>query len=623
MIGIVIYSVFVTKIYRIIYSHISLVIFFLFLAVYCAPLLQKNQLIGALGANADANIYLWQMTFYCSRISSGNLITYDFYPSTGTDFSGGYFMPFLNSIACPFSQYGPVFMLNLIIVVQIILIASVFYIFLKRYVTSKPILLLAFLFLYTFSTFFVNRVSHHMDIVSILWILPLVVLAWHKSLSFTLQSSILLGFVYSVAVLSSWQNINLLMPPTIVFSVIICLTALRKKKTKQVLRITNAFLISSFTFVIFALPLSLPLIRHKLHSDIATDAYFPLLESRNAYSADVASLFLPLEQNVLFKTLESVYSKINANGISIFESHSSLDPLSILVFLSLPFALFLSRKRLLIKQQKYILVICLLIGVAYFIIASWTAIRFLGIEIIKLPIIARIYNYFPLNMTRTPGRLVFGSYFFFTIISFWLLSKYIETIKRKKIKIFFEIIVLIYSICWTIFFNRNYQLVTHNPYHNLPAKGLEMIRLDQLYSVVLPIPISPSVDSRTNVLQLMHRKPQLSGFFTAWVYEKRMIEPLLVDPVLSHLGCDDNEFSFSKKVDLNMSADEAVGLFDWKQVYQHLKKIGVKYLIINYGYLSKYDECTPLLKYGGSMSSQTAFFEVIDVTSAYTVLRLK
>jgi len=585
----------------------------LLLLLYVAPLFLGNNLIGLPG---DPYAYLWQVDWQCQAFSHYNFISRDFFAFTGINLASGYVMPLPILLACPFQFLGDRILLNLIASTQLFVVAGVYYVFLRRFVARSQLLQMGFLLLYVFCGFFFNRIQGHIDIVSLMWTFPLMCLVWDAYRPQNLKKNLILGLSYAVAFTVSWQNIPLLFPLT-VFLGLYTFYKHRRIWLQQPLPTVLNLGLAATAFLLLFVPLGWPMIHENLSR--AESIMIDLDNSRSAFSADSFSYLIPAQQTLVRQALAPLEARLLPMGIILFEGHAPLDPLVLLsLVLGIPGLIMLAPSQW--RKQG----IWLVLAAMYFLLSFWQYVKILGIPILYIRPISLLYDFPPFSFLRTPGRMAFGAYFFLTYFAFLTIGFFWKTLQRsspsKANALAF--VVVIFAVTWSIILPRNFRIPAHNYLSTLPLQGLTQIQQDTTNALVMNIPINPSIDPFTTLLQYYHQHDQLSGYVSSWSITPTLLAPLENDPYFSRFGCSNFPLSFAETATGLTPFANNDFLRDWPGLAHHLLSKNVSYIVVNKQLLQN-NLCGPLSVYIQELMREEQYFTHIDETNTHLVLKVQ
>jgi hypothetical protein len=334
-----------------------------------------------------------------------------------------------------------------------------------------------------------------------------------RNLKNVLTAGLLLGLSYT----GSFQNI----PGLFLISLALVLYTLWKLRrdlanSRSLLNIFMGLVLASIIFF----GLWGPMISFTLENGVV-----PLASQRQLYNLDLLSPLIPSENNLLYSWWPALIK------LSL-ERNNSFDPLILILVLASLFT------RKFWKEPLRILI--LIIGILYFILSLGPELRIANEVFYYLDFNSEIFNHFPLNVTRTPGRLAVITNLCFIFLAFLFLDQWKASgdVSRNRFKKCFSVALIAWPLALGPLMNDMWFFPTLNYTSILPITGLTTLRNLPPDTLVVQIPSAWAQDPSQNFNQILHDKKITSGYLAYPLYNKEVVENLMKDDFLGKMGCD-------------------------------------------------------------------------------------
>lgn len=585
-------------------NKFRIVLFFIVicsLAYYLNPLTKPNNIIGSLPG--DTYYYAYETKWFCSNYFKNDLINNDLFAPIGVDMSPGYHMPFLLTVGCVLYSRGPVAMFNFIEIIQVLLILFSSILVAFRFIKNNYIRIF-FIFIYSFTTFYLARIYGHTDVLSTIWGASLCFYFFYDINLNSLKKVITAFLFLVIAFVSCWQNIPNLFFLVVVF-MLISIWKYRKNNLVIGKNILIALFISVPIFLIFTYPMLSSFLKNKKNNKDLINTYIYV------YNADALSYLVPLKSGLFKKFTDILYKRISASRPGgYFELYNSIDFLVVIIFV---FSIFNYKKGGLNKNLILFLIF------TYYLLSLGPRLTVAGETVIQLPYYKILAKYPPYSLTRTPARLGIVTTFLVTIFSLTNLDLIVRKNKNLIIKIAL-IVFCFYGILNTTYYSQNLKFLSFDFSKVFPWFGLNTIKQDEIESYVLNIPLATKGDDASqNFMQLYHQKKIITGLVSYAAQTDDLFNYIADDPVLSHLGCQNDRFIFSEK---DAKGDLKNILYNDYFFSKSLVDKRIKYIIVNKDIL-KNDYCDDVRQYFEKFIYRNPLLKLIEESDSYTIFEIE
>ncbi len=571
-------------------ENIFLLIFILFIAYYLFPLLNftENLAVGS----GDTYFFLPVEQWFCSHFFKYEMFTNRFFAPTGVDMSTTYDMPLLLTLGCPLQSLGPFAPINFIAIIQVCLIFATSYFVAKKHI-EHPLLRWMFVFLYSFSPFYLNRESVHITILSCIWTTSLVWLSLYK-IDLTNRKQVLLACsAIALCFLTSWQNLPNLTPLILILG-IFSLKQVQKQKVKPVI-LNLTFGATIFLFIIA--PFLFPLIRKYLTGEFSSAA-----STSYDFNLDLFSLFLPPVKSPLFDFFKEHFSLIMPK--MYYEKTAGLSWMTYILLIF--FAKMTSTKKFYLDR------LLMIIGFSYLVISFGPSLNIGDHVLFDLPYFNVLSKIPPFTASRAPARMAVPFIFCFTLLSIICLERWLNK-KSPRYK-WLTIPVFVLILYETIILPKNTQMA-HEAFPNeRPAPSALDITKNiketaRPEAIFLPLPIMLKQDPATNFFQAFHNLPVIHAYLSYTVINDKLFKFIHDDPVLSKLDC----YSTPNEAQL---ASNQFALNNETLLVDSLKKLNIDYISINFSFFSSPD-CVNFIKWYNNYFLKMKSFEYLGEGNAH------
>lgn len=521
----------------------------LFLAFYLSPLLHPQNFPAGPG---DIYYYLWQADWFCPSLLQNNFFTDSVFFPHGVNLSGGYLSPLAYTLTCPFYHFGSQFILKLIFVLQIstLLLANTW---VARRHLKNSWLQLSYIFLYSFSGFYLARIHQHIDLISTIWA---TAITYSLATSFNPQKLthfITLALALAISFTSAWQNMPNLTPLVLIL-ILPKLSRHLSTSPKFSTFIRHIFL-SALAFAAIFLPLSWPMIQFNLTA--------PPIAPHNpslSFSTTIANYLIP------YHHLTSIFAPLIKN---IAQSHFYLETINPIDLVILALAAFFILRQIRHKSFRLIHPTFILIMV-YLLLSLGSTFTITGEPLFSLPYFKFLSSIPPFSFTRTPGRYGIVVVFLITLSTLKYLDTHLKSF-APSIRSKLPILLAIYSLLITTVFSQNLTLPTHQLTRIFPLKQLQQIQNDSDTFTLLLLPLMIGIDQSQSFIQHYTQKPLQNGYISHAIQTHQTLKTLSTDPILNQLECQEASYQ------LNPDPIERIAPTDFNTALQTHR---IKYLIV-------------------------------------------
>ena len=552
---------------------------------YLLPLFQFGRFMASYPG--DPYAHAASLAWFCQNAPQGIWHQPNLFTPTGVNLALTYDHPLLTLLTCPVSGFGPIAQFNLLALIQVTLIISVSIIIATRFL-KQPWLRLAFIFLYSFSTFYQARANQHLNLLTLVWSIPLIFLLFYELNLKSLRSTLIAFSTLGLSFLCSWTTLPILTP--LVAMLLLYHLWSTQKPHQLIPALIHLGLGASLTLIIFLFG-AWPMLE-----SLRLSPPLPDLDRAAIWNADLVSYLIPFKFHTYFPLFRPWYQAIVTIKTHYFEPFLGLDPGLVLLA---GFILFKYRRRLrLFLFDRWLL----LLAIFYGLLSFGPVLTVLGRSLVNLPYYSFLASLPPFSINRSPAR--YGSVVIFALTL--LLLRWLDRYLSHK-----AILVGIYALITTTILAHNSQFPHFNYQEIFPFRGLNLIATDPAPVMVLHLPTAVQNDQSQNLLQYYHRHPIPTGYISYLAQTPQTLMFLANDPALSHLSCANHIFPYTLTPLLANPG----------QLIQHLKSLNFKYLILNRDYL-KLPECQAFAHWATTTLIPSANLTLLDSTPAFAIYQI-
>lgn len=495
----------------------SILVLFLLLILgflHTLPLwnLRENLAAGYGDPLAHAGIGSW----YCSNVLGGHSQSQQFLTPIGADMAGAYDSPFPFVLTCPFYNNGSLFQFHLFTLFQIWLVLIGAWLVATHFIKS-PLRQFAYVLFVWWCGFYVSRSHQHVTLLSMIWGVQFLFYAFMNLRPRDLKNVLGCGLLVGLSLVGTFQNIPalfLLGPALLGYR--IWQSPREFVERKAILNLLSGLLVTLGIFLL----MWWPMIRYTMEfGPVAVD------DQRRLYNLDVLSLLIPPEFNIVFEWFP---------GLPKFplEQQNTLD-----LFIVFLLAVSVFTKKF---WKDSFRVLLLVVGGVYLVLSLGPELR-VGNEVVSyLDFNTELFRYFPLRITRTPGRLALLTNLCFILMAFI----FVEKLEKENLKKFLSYFLVVWAFVAGLWMNRLWFFPTMRYTDILPISALSEVRNMPPETIVVNVPTAWAQDPSQNFLQIFHNKNITSGYLAYTNYNQKVIQAFAQEPFLGKLGCDGEVTAF-------------------------------------------------------------------------------